>query len=149
MSFARWVGAALAAIAVRTAAAQLPQPELRGDVVGPRPNSLQPGMGLIVPLGYYVRASGDVGYAPIANPSLIADRWRADVLARFTFDPFREQRWGLSVGGGLSFRRHTYLAAILDLEGPEMHGFLPALQVGLSGGTRGALILRRVVKGRR
>jgi hypothetical protein len=140
---------ALAVVAAHAAAAQSPQAEVRGDVLGPRPYSVQAGVGLIVPLGYYVRASADAGYAPSANASLVADHWRGDLLARFTLDPFREERCGLSLGGGLSFRRHTFLAAVVDLEGPETHGMLPALQVGLSGGIRGALILRRAVKGRR
>ena len=148
MTTARLLGA-LAIVLVHPAAAQSQQVELRGDVLGPRPYSVQPGVGLIVPLGYYVRASGDVGYAPNANAGLIDEHWRGDLLARFTLDPFREERWGLSVGGGLSFRRHMYLAAIVDLEGPETHGVLPALQVGLSGGVRAAFILRRAVKGRR
>lgn len=143
------LAAAVAAVVAHTAAAQSPQIELRGDVLGPRPYSVQAGVGMIVPLGYYVRAGTDVGYAPSANASLLADHWRGDLVARFTLDPFREERWGLSLGGGLSFRRHTYLAAVVDLEGPETHGMLPALQVGLSGGVRGALILRRAVKGRR
>ena len=66
------------------------------------------------------------------------------------FDFVRLENWIVSsLGGGLSFRRHAYLAAVVDLEGPEMHGMLPALQVGLSGGVRAALVIRRAVKGRR
>jgi len=148
MKRARLLGA-LAIFFVHSSAAQSQQVELRGDVLGPRPYSAQPGVGLIVPLGYYVRASSDVGYAPSANTGLIDEHWRGDLLARFTLDPFREERWGFSIGGGLSLRRHMYLAAIIDLEGPETHGVLPALQVGLSGGVRAAFIVRRAVKGRR
>jgi hypothetical protein len=143
------VSAALAVIAVQAAAAQGQQPEVRVDVLGPRPYSVQPGAGVIIPLGYYVRASGGVGYAPRAAANLISDHWRADLLARVTLDPFRQERWGLSIGGGLSVRRHTYLAAIVDLEGPELRGLLPAVQVGVSGGVRAGVVLRRAVKGRR
>lgn len=125
------------------------QPEIRLDVLSPAPYSVQPGLGAIVPLGYYVRVSADVGYAPRSAANLIEEHWRADLLTRVTLDPFRQQRWALSIGGGLSLRRHTYLAAIADLEGPEMHGVLPAFQVGLSGGVRAAVILRRAVKDRR
>jgi hypothetical protein len=125
------------------------QPEVRVDVLGPTPYSIQPGVGAIVPLGYYVRVSADVGYAPRSSAGLIEDHWRGDLLTRVTLDPFRQQRWGFSIGGGLSIRRHAYLAAIADLEGPETHGVLPALQVGLSGGLRAGVILRRAVKGRR
>jgi hypothetical protein len=144
----RSVGLALALIVI-PALATGQQPELRVDVLGPKPYSLQAGVAAIVPLGYYVRLSAGTGYAPRANASLIDDHWRADLVARVTLDPFREQRWALSIGGGLSVRRHTYLAAIADLEGPEIRGMLPALQVGLSGGPRVGLVLRRAVKGRR
>ena len=129
------------------AAAQ--QPELRVDALGPEPYSVQPGVGLITPLGAYARLGASVGYALAPNVSLIADRWRADLIARLTLDPYRQQRWALSVGGGLSFRRRVYLAAIVDLEGPEIHGVLPALQLGASGGVRAGFILRRAVERRR
>jgi hypothetical protein len=117
--------------------------------MGPEPYSVQPGVGGVVALGYYARFSADVGYAMRSDAKLIGDRWRADLLGRFTLDPFRQQRWGLSIGGGLSFRRQTYLAAVVDLEGPEWAGLLPALQVGVSGGWRAGLVLRRAIKGKR
>jgi hypothetical protein len=106
-------------------------------------------VGGVVALGYYARFSADVGYAMRSDAKLIEDRWRADLLGRFTLDPFRQQRWGFSIGGGLSFRRQTYLAAVVDLEGPEWAGLLPALQVGVSGGWRAGLVLRRAIKGKR
>ena len=125
------------------------QLELRGDVLGPHPASVQPGIGLTLFAGYYGRVTADVGYAPVSRADLVADHWRGDVIARFLFDPFREQRWALSLGGGLSFRSRTYIAVIMDLEGPEMRGFLPAFQMGVSGGLRGALVLRRAKPQRR
>jgi hypothetical protein len=131
------------------AGAQRVQPELRLDVLGPTPASSQPGLGAAIALGNYVRAGAAVGYALEPRADLGADRWRADLLARVTLDPFRQQRWGFSLGGGLSFRRRTYLAAILDLEGPETQGILPAVQFGVSGGVRAGIVLRRALKGRR
>lgn len=133
----------------RVATAQRLQPEVRVDVQGPSRFSVAPGAGVNVALGYYVRLSAGAGYAPEPDARLGADHWRGDLLARFVLDPFRQQRWGLSVGGGLSVRRQTYLAAILELEGREKGGMIPALQVGLSGGFRAGLVLRRAVKGRR
>ena len=147
--------AVLSVGARHVASAQTPQPEVRLDVLGPKTPSVEPGLGVNFALGYYVRLGLDAGFNVrrvdqfTSTTGTTGNAWRADLLTRFTFDPFRQQRWGLSVGGGLSVRRHTYLAAIVDLEGPELHGFLPAFQVGVSGGPRAALILRRAIKGRR
>jgi hypothetical protein len=132
-----------------SARAQRVQPEMRVDIIGPEPYVVQPGVGAVVALGYYARISADVGYGLQRDAKLIDDRWRVDLLSRFTLDPFRQQRWGLSIGGGLSFRRQTYLAAIVDLEGPEWAGLLPAVEVGVSGGWRAGVIFRRAIEGRR
>jgi hypothetical protein len=126
-----------------------PWPELRADVIGPRPYSVQPGAGATIALGTYARLSAVAGYAIRADSTYIADRWRADLLGRFLFDPFRQRRWALSVGGGVSVRRRAYLAAIVELEGPVVSGWSPAVQAGVSGGLRGGFVLRRAVQGRR
>lgn len=141
--------AGLLVAVVNVAHAQKPQPELRLDALGPRSVSIEPGLGLNFRMGNYVRLGLAAGYNVRPNPGAPGNAWRGDILTRFTFDPFREQRWALSVGGGLSVRRETYLAAIIDLEGPEVAGLMPAVQAGVSGGARAALILRRAVRGRR
>ena len=133
----------------RAASAQHLQPELRVDAFWPAPVSVQPGVGLTLPLGYYVRVSASAGYAPHGDARLIDDHWRGDLVARFLLDPFRQQRWGLSLGGGLSVREKTYLAALLDLEGPEWHHVMPALEIGVSGGVRAGVVFRRAVRDRR
>jgi hypothetical protein len=83
---------------------------------------------------------------------------RADVIGRFLFDPFRERRWGLSAGGGLSVRYdrgnasrrwRPLLALIVDLEVPRTGSVAPALQVGLGGGARVGLVIRGVDPNRR
>jgi hypothetical protein len=126
------------------------QPEIRIDAFEQPYSSLGPGLGIVAPLGYYVRVGAGIGVDfPLEVPPT-SNSWRADLLARALFDPFRQQRWALSIGGGLSFRKaSTYVAAIADIEGPEVRGFLPAIQVGVSGGVRAGLILRRAVSGRR
>lgn len=134
----------------RRADAQALQPELRMDVVGPAPASLEPGVGVNGRLGNYVRTGLAIGYDLRGVEHRAGERWRFDAIARITLDPFREQRWGFSFGGGVSHRGSiTYLAALLELEGPETLGVLPAIQVGASGGLRGGLILRRAIRGRR
>ncbi len=83
---------------------------------------------------------------------------RADVIGRFALDPFRERRWGLSAGGGLSVRYdqasvdrrqrwRALVAIVLDLEGPRAGSIAPALQLGLGGGLRGGVILRGAQSG--
>lgn len=130
--------------------AQALQPEVRLDVVGPAPASLEPGVGVNARLGNYVRTGVAIGYDARGVEHRAGERWRFDAIARVALDPFREQRWGFSFGGGVSHRGSiTYLAALMELEGPEMLGMLPALQAGVSGGLRAGLILRRAIRGRR
>ena len=78
--------------------------------------------------------------------------WRY-LLVRFLLDPFRQSAYGLSMGGGLSARaepgdrvRPRLLLAV-DLEGRRSsRGLVPALQVGLGGGVRVGVVLRRGAK---
>jgi len=140
----------LAAAAAQPVRAQnFVQPEARLDVVGPGHYVLQPGVGLTAGLGYYARLTAIAGYAPAVETRMLGDHWRADVITRVVLDPFREARWGLSFGGGLSVRRQTYLAAVVDLEGPATAGWLPAVEIGVSGGWRAGVVLRRAVRQRR
>ena len=130
--------------------AQFLQPELRVDVSGPAPIAIEPGIGLTTAFGTYTRLAILAGYDVNGAPERTGRRWRGDVLARLTLDPFRQQRWALSFGGGVSYRgASTYLAALVDVEGPEVRGMLPAVQVGVSGGMRAAVVLRRAMRGRR
>lgn len=145
------IRAALAStlLAWSTAHAQWPQPEVRMDVLRSNPASLQPGVAVNAPLGNYVRAAVAAGVAVTGRDPTATDWGRVDLLARVVLDPFRQQRWGLSFGGGLTIWRRTRLAALMDLEGPEMAGWRPAIQVGVSGGLRGGIGLRRAVPDRR
>jgi hypothetical protein len=140
---------ALASVA-RGVQGQFLQPELRLDISGPEPVAIEPGVGLTTTLGTYARFGLNAGYDVRGAPERTGRRWRGDAIVRITLDPLRQQRWALSFGGGVSYRgATTYLAALADLEGPEVRGVMPALQIGVSGGTRVALILRRAMRGRR
>ena len=137
------------------------QPELRADaIVGSRP-AVQVGAGVQIPVGYYVRIGIDaaVGRRVGGTASLDAGSradGRLDVLARFLLDPFRQTAYGLSVGGGMSLRaepgdrvRPALLVAV-DLEGRRWaSGLVPAVQVGLGGGLRLGLVVRRAATGAR
>ena len=134
------------------------QPELRLDVVDLRSSdhrSVQLGAGLAFPLGYYARL-GLIGAGGISREGgEDHGTARADVLMRFLIDPFRETTYGVSVGGGLSVRYareagwQEYLAIVIDVETPPVRSIVPALQVGLGGGVRVGVGLRRAQQGRR
>jgi hypothetical protein len=145
--------------AVRAQQPARPQVEARVDYLGPDPHAVQAGLGVNVPVGTYLR----VGLIGAAGTSWHAGRrgggLRADVIGRFSLDPFRERRWGLSAGGGLSVRYddvpagsarwRPLLALVVDLEGPRTGSVAPALQLGLGGGARVGVIIRGAAPGRR
>jgi hypothetical protein len=137
-----------------------PRPEVRIDYLGTRPHTVHAGLGINVPAGTYVR----VGLIGAGGASWREGRTtgsaRADVITRFMFDPFRERRWGLSAGGGVSVRYdgdtfdgrrrwRTLIALLLDLEGPRSGGVAPAFALGLGGGIRAGVLLRSAAAGRR
>lgn len=158
------VVAALSAVP-RDARAQSPEnpglmPEVRGDVIFGRHAAVQLGAGVQIPAGYYVRVGvdGAVG-TRIGETSPATQRsvdGRLDVLVRFLLDPFRQTSYGLSLGGGMSLRAEQgdhvrpLLLVAAEVEGSRStRGLVPALQVGLGGGTRIGVVLRRGAQGAR
>ena len=146
---------------VRTASAQLPQLPLqvegRLDGLFARTSGVEAGLGLSVPLGLYAR-TGLVGGIGAGSHGV---EGRTDLIARFSLDPFRQSRWAPYVGGGISGRyrseedggSHAYLLIYLGLEGGlpigRTSGWVPAFELGLGGGARVGVILRRGINGRR
>ena len=127
------------------------KPEIRLDVarLGNRV-AFQAGGGVQVPLGYYTRMS-IIGAAGADVERFVQDAsGRLDVVGRFLFDPFRQSRWGLSAGAGVSLRVRArdrvrpYLVSVIDLEGPlSARGVSPAIQLGIGGGVRVGVALRK------
>lgn len=145
------IGGALLVAPAATRAQQTalrPHPELRTDAILGTVPAAQGGVGVVFPMGYYVRLTTTVagGVSRVDGESVAGGR--GDVLLRFLLDPFRESRWGLSAGGGASVRWEDrrgwrpFLAVVVDLEGPRSGGVSPAVQVGLGGGARVGLALR-------
>ena len=138
-----------------------PRPEVRADYLDPL--TAHAGAGVNVPLGTYVRLGLIGGAGTSWRHGAPATSARADVVARFAFDPFRERRWGPSAGGGLSVRYdhdpdesgrlrgrwRTFIAVFLDLEGRRVGSLAPAVQLGLGGGLRVGLIVRAAAAYRR
>jgi hypothetical protein len=141
--------------------AQIPtqpvQSEVRVDGIFARSSGVEAGFGVSVPAGIYVR-TGLVGGVGTGRHGVES---RADLLARFSLDPFRQSRWAPYAGAGLSGRFRpaadggaaAFLLVFLGLEGPlpdrQLSGWIPALEVGLGGGARVGVILRRGIAGRR
>jgi hypothetical protein len=126
-----------------------PKPELRVDLLGAAPYSVQVGAGLNTALGYYTRLEIDAGAGALKRGGAIVGSERVDAIMRLMLDPFGESRWALSVGGGISARYDAagrvrpYLASLLDLEGPKMGRYRLAYQAGLGGGVRLGVVIRR------
>ena len=144
------------AAAAQALPAPTPMPELRVDAIaGDRP-AVQLGAGLQIPAGYYVRIGVDAAAGvPVGRREATPRRAdaRADLLVRFLLDPFRQSAYGLSAGAGLSVRAEPgdrvrpVLLVATEVEGRRAaHGWVPALQVGLGGGARFGLLLRRAAR---
>jgi hypothetical protein len=115
-------------------------PELRAYVIRLHDHfGAEAGGGVQLPMGYYTR----IGITAAAGAIESEAAGRLDLVARFLFDPFLQQRWGLSAGAGVSLRASAhdhvrpYLLTVIDLEGPHSKtGLSPSLQLGLGGGLR-------------
>ena len=133
------------------------QSEGRLDAIFARSAGVEAAYGFTVPVGIYVR-SGLVAGIGAGRHGV---EGRTDFISRFSFDPFRQTRWAPYAGAGLSGRYRSkldggdraYLLVFLGVEGPlplgELSGWVPALEVGLGGGARVGLVLRRGVNARR
>lgn len=125
-----------------------PYGETRVDAIVGSVPAVQGGAGIVFPLGYYVRLGTTVAAGVSRVDGSAVRGARGDVMLRFLLDPFRESRWGLSLGGGASVRWddrrgwRPYLAVVTDLEAPRHGGITPAFQLGLGGGARLGVALR-------
>ena len=153
------VGLTVAAPAA--AHSQLPQQpvqvEGRVDAIVARTAGVEAGLGLSVPSGIYMRTGLVAGIGAGRH----GVEGRTDLISRFSLDPFRQSRWAPYAGAGVSGRyrtnldggSHAFLMIFLGVEGPlalgATSGIVPAFEVGLGGGARLAVILRRGINARR
>ena len=133
------------------------QSELRVDGILARTGAVEAGFGLSIPAGIYLRNGLIAGLGAGRNGL----EGRTDFVTRFTSDPFRQSRWAPYGGAGLSGRyrpgadggSRAYLLIFLGIEGPlpagSAAGWVPALEIGLGGGARVGVVLRRGIAGRR
>ena len=126
-------------------------PEFRIDGIVARVSALQAGAGMTIVAGTYVRA-GLVGGLGFSRDGLSG---RVDGFARFHSDPFRQSRWAPYGGGGISSRfdrvagARAYLLVLAGIDGPVESGVTPSVELGLGGGARIGVILRRATGERR
>jgi hypothetical protein len=133
------------------------QTEIRADAIVSRWTAVQGGVGVSFPAGIYVRTGAVIG----AGGGGKGFDSRLDVFSRFNLDPFREKRWGLYGGAGVSGRyaerdepqAHAYLLLFAGIEGPlhnaSIAGWVPALEIGLGGGARFGIAFRQGIPRRR
>lgn len=126
-------------------------PEVRLDAIIARVSAIHFGAGFTVPAGTYVR-TGAIAAVGFSRDGLSG---RIDAIARFHFDPFRQSRWGPYGGGGISGRfdsdekARAYLLLLFGLDGPVYNGATPTFELGLGGGARIGVIVRRAAAERR
>lgn len=133
------------------------QSEGRIDAIFARTSALEAAYGFSIPAGIYMRTGLIAGIGAGRH----GIDGRTDLVSRFSLDPFRQSRWSPYVGGGLSGRYRSredggsraFLLIFLGIEGPlpagKTSGWVPALEVGLGGGARVGVVLRRGVNARR
>jgi hypothetical protein len=133
------------------------QMEARLDAIIAHTTAVEGGLGLTIPAGIYVR-SGLVAGIGAGRHGV---EGRTDLISRFSLDPFRQSRWAPYGGGGVSGRYRSkldggsraYLLLFVGVEGPlpfgRTSGFVPAFELGLGGGARFGVMLRRGINARR
>jgi hypothetical protein len=155
------VALALTLVVSAAALSQSPQQPLqmegRLDAIIARTTGVEAGLGLSIPSGIYVR-SGLVAGIGAGRHGL---EGRTDLFSRFSLDPFRQSRWAPYGGAGISGRYRSkldggsraYLLVVVGVEGPlplgQTSGIVPAFELGLGGGARVGVILRRGINARR
>ncbi|HEY1952346.1 MAG TPA: hypothetical protein VGG76_06025 [Gemmatimonadaceae bacterium] len=133
------------------------QTEYRLDAIVAHTTGVEAGLGISIPAAIYMRSGLVAGLGAGAH----GVEGRTDFVSRFSLDPFRQSRWAPYAGGGLSGRYRSrldggsraYLLLFLGVEGPlplgRTAGVVPAVELGLGGGARISLILRRGINARR
>jgi hypothetical protein len=134
--------------------------EGRVDVRMSRSNAVELGWSLIVPVSPYVRTALTAAGGYIWRDQRWMRESRYEATARFLLDPFRQSRFGLSIGGGVGLTNsdglfgppntagqrfqkwRPFLAVITDVELRKTAGLTPAVQVGIGSGFRAGLVVR-------
>lgn len=131
------------------------RPALRVDALIDRDPGAQVALGISTPLDYNVRLAFDAGVGGVQRADGTAASGRLDVTLRWLTDPFRQTRWAIHAGGGIGElvegRRGPRTVAIVSLgiEGPSDGAWVPGVELGLGGGVRAGVTLRRAPRRQR
>jgi hypothetical protein len=139
-----------------------PRPLIRVDaVVADARTAVEGGTGIAIPASTYVRVGieGAMGVTWLDAAVISGDRrrvsGRVDLLARVQLDPFREQRVGLHLGGGVgmqwlaSARPAPTAIVLVGAEFGRRGALRPSVEVALARGVRVGMVLRRAPTNRR
>ena len=153
------IAALFLALVVRRAPAQrASDPVLRPNVAATVVFDAHPiglvSAGLETDAGLYARLglSAGVGASTARGAHTVGE---LDATGRFLLDPLRQAAHGLYATGGLALRIATtdrprlFVLAGLGVEGRAIGRVMPAVEAGLGGGARVAVVLRPVRAGRR
>jgi hypothetical protein len=125
------------------------RPSFRADAMLGRDPGAQVAVGLGLVGAYNVRLSLDAGAGGVQRPGGWASTGRLDLMGRWLSDPFRQSRWGINAGGGIGQRFEanrapsTVAIVTLGVEGPSDGTWVPGVEIGLGGGLRAGVTLRR------
>ena len=135
--------------------------EGRVDARWSRSNSVELGWSLIIPMSTYVRTALTAAGGYVRRDERWMRESRYEATTRFLLDPFRQARYGLSLGGGVGMTNsdglfgpprgpfairdqkwRPFMLAFADLELRRSAGLTPALQVGIGSGLRAGFLIR-------
>jgi hypothetical protein len=132
------------------------QPSVRMDAILGHDAIGQVAGGIAIAPAYNLRVGLDAGIGAARRASGGAQAaGRIDLLARWLTDPFRQSRRALHAGGGLGVLLEQGAAprpvaiVTLGLEGASDGPWVPGVEIGLGGGFRAGVTLRRASARRR
>ncbi len=131
------------------------RPSLRVDALIDRDPGAQVALGMSTPLDYNVRIAADAGVGGVLRAGGASASGRLDMTVRWLSDPFRQARWAINAGGGIGERfearrgPRTVAIVTLGVEGPSDGAWVPGVEVGLGGGVRAGVTLRRAPRRQR
>ncbi len=146
--------AALAQQAARPAVDRW-RPAFRVDALIDRDPGAQVAVGVATPVDYNVRFAVDAGVGVVHRFDAMEAAGRLDLTVRWLSDPFRQSRWAISAGGGIGerFEAHrgprTVAIVTVGVEGPSDGVWVPGVELGLGGGVRAGVTLRRAPRRQR